>query len=272
MTVAAHAGTPTARQELPSSMVERMTRILDVFEGPRDHATLEQICRSTHLPRSTAHRILDQLVRLGWLDHTSAGYRLGRRALSLGGSAHGHVDVRGAAAPYLHDLSVRTGAVIHLAVLQADQVSYLDKVGGRFAVTVPSRVGGTQPAHCTALGKAMLAWHDPDAVDDVLSETLVAQTRATIVHRDALHVELHRIRQRGGLAFERGESFPELSCAAVAIHGPDGPVAALSAVGPADIQIERAAPLVVNAARSISRELYPRMPEGRRRMRSVHGS
>ncbi len=270
MTATADANA-TGRQELPSSMVERMTRILDVFEGPRDHATLEQICRATHLPRSTAHRILDQLVRLDWLDHTSVGYRLGRRSLSLGGGTQGFNDIRSAAAPYLHDLSVRTGAVIHLAVLQGDQVNYLDKVGGRFAVTVPSRVGGMQPAHCTALGKAILAWHDPDAVDEILAERLVAQTRATIVGREALHAELHRIRQRGGLAFERGESFAELACAAVAIHGPDGPVAAISAVGPSDIQIERVAPLVVNAAKVVTRELYPRMPEGRRRMSPMYG-
>lgn len=269
MTVSADATAP--RAELPSSMVERMTRILDVFEGPRDHATLEQICRATHLPRSTAHRILDQLVRLDWLDHTSSGYRLGRRSLGLGGGAQGHTDIRSAAAPYLHDLSVRTGAVIHLAVLQGDQVHYLDKVGGRFAVTVPSRVGGSLPAHGTGLGKAMLAWLDPDSVDEMLAETLSAQTRSTIVSRDALHAELHRIRQRGGLAMERGESFPELSCSAVAIHGPDGPVAAISAVVPHDTPIERVAPLVVNAAKAITRELYPRMPEGRRRIRSIHG-
>ncbi len=270
MTVNVDAGT-NGRPELPSSMVERMTRILDVFEGPRDHATLEQICRATHLPRSTAHRILDQLVRLDWLDHTSVGYRLGRRALGLGGGTQGYTDIRSAAAPYLHDLSVRTGAVIHLAVLHGDQVSYLDKVGGRFAVTVPSRVGGTQPAHCTALGKAMLAWHDPDSVEELLAEQLSKRTSSTIVTREAFHSELHRIRQRGGLAFERGESFPDLGCAASAIHGPDGPVAAISAVVPSDTPIERVAPLVVNAAKAITRELYPRMPEGRRRIRPVLG-
>ncbi len=266
--MSAAVGLEKQRPELPASMVERMTRILEVFEGPSTCATLEHICRSTHLPRSTAHRILDQLVRLNWLDHGSAGYRLGRRSLQLsGGGTQAHTDVRGAAAPYLHQLSVRTGAVVHLAVLHGDQISYLDKLGGRFAVAVPSRVGGTQPAHCTALGKAMLAWHDPDAVDELFGERLSARTPASIGNRNQLHAELHRIRQRGGLAFERGEAFSDLACAAAAVHGPEGPVAAISAVAPAGSTIERVAPLVVAAARATTRELYPDLPEGTRRMR-----
>jgi len=269
--MSAAVGLEQARPELPASMVERMTRILDVFEGPAMHVTLEHICRSTHLPRSTAHRILDQLVRLDWLDHGASGYRLGRRALQLSrGGPQAHTVARGAPAPHLHDLSARTRARVHPAVLVGDQVSILDKVGGRFAVSVPSRVGGTLPAHCTAVGRAILAWHDPDAVDELFAERLAVRTPASLASRNQLHGELHRIRQRGGLAIERGESFPELACAAAALHGPEGPVAAISAVAPLEASVERVAPLVVNAARAITRELFPEMPEGLRRMRVLN--
>src|SRR3546814_14751481 len=113
-------------------MVERMTLILDAFRGPTTRLTLEQVARATHLPRSTAHRILDQLVKLSWLEHTSFGYALGSRSLKLGDAGdRGSNDLRAADAPKLHELMVRTGLVVHLAVLDGGQASYLDQKYGR---------------------------------------------------------------------------------------------------------------------------------------------
>lgn len=232
---------------LPQSMVERMTLILDRFTTRETRLALEQIARDTGLPRSTAHRILDQLVRLEWLEHSPGGYGLGHRSLVLGGGTGDHGDLRSAASPYLHDLLLRTGAVIHLAVLDGDQVRYLDKIGGRFASTVPSRVGGTAPAHCTGLGKAMLAWLEPEYVDELVGGVGI----------DALHGELGRIRGRGGLALERGGRFPEIACVAAAIRGPRGPIGAISVVAAAGSALERVAPLVVDAVRRITADLYP---------------
>lgn len=269
MSVAAGVETrSTPRRDLPPSMVERMTLILDAFDGASARLTLEDVSRRTHLPRSTAHRILEQLVRLEWLDHTSHGYVLGRRALGLASAGNDHTEVRAAAAPYLHELLLRTGAVVHLGVLEGDEVAYLDKVGGRFAVKVPSRVGGRMPAHCTALGKAMLAWLEPEHVDELVGHSLAPRTGSTIADLEGLHGELNRIRARGGLAFERGECYADIACVAAAIRGPEGPVAALSAVGGADMPLERVAPLVVNAARAIAAELHPDLPP-RRGMRPL---
>lgn len=235
------------------SMAERMTLILDAFPGPGTRLTLDQISRATHLPRSTAHRILEQLVNLSWLERSSFGYSLGSRALGLGGAGRvASGELRAVAAPYLHELLVRTGMVVHLAVLHEGEVHYLDKMGGRFATTVPSRVGGRAPAHATALGKAMLAMMAPESVDEVIGESPGSITGRTLGDLSALHRELHRIRARKGLAFERGECFPNISCAAAAVRGADGPVGAVSLVGDANAPLERVAPLVVDAARRIT--------------------
>ena len=259
------------RPPLPPSMVERMTLILDVFEGRRSRLTLEDVARRTHLPRSTAHRILDQLVRLSWLDHTAFGYCLGRRSLALGGADNDHAELREAAAPRLHDLQLRTGMAAHLAVLDGAEIYYLDKVGGRFAATVPSRVGGRAPAHCTALGKAILAWLPPEQVDAEVGESISRLTTRTIADRSTLHQELNRIRLRKGLAFERGECFPDIACAAAAVRGPEGPIAGISLVGDSQAPLEKVAPLVVDAARHVSQQLFPapESPRGQRRMAVV---
>ncbi|MER6632187.1 IclR family transcriptional regulator [Streptomyces sp. NPDC000987] len=246
-----------ARKELPPSMVERMTLIMDVFTGRTTRLSLEDVVRRTHLPRSTAHRILEQLVRLRWLEHTPFGYGLGRRALGLGGDDGTRAEIRAAAAGRIHDLQMRTGLVVHLAVLDEGQVHYLDKAGGRFAASVPSWVGGRVPAHATALGKAMLAWLEPEDVDSRLGETIGRLTHRTIADLPTLHQELNRIRQRRGLAFEHGEYFPGIACVASAVRGPEGPVAALSLAGEERTPLEKVAPLVADAARRISLELFP---------------
>lgn len=252
------------RRELPPSMVERMTLIMDAFTGRSTRLTLEDVARCTHLPRSTAHRILDQLVRLRWLEHTSFGYSLGPRALGFGGRDGSHGEIREAAAPLLHDLQIRTGLVVHLAVLDGAKVFYLDKVGGRFAASIPSRVGGRAPAHSTALGKAMLAWLEPEQVDARIGNAISRLTNRTIGEMSTLHQELNRIRQRHGLAFERGECFPDVACVAAAIRGHEGPAASISLVGDARTPLEKVAPLVIDAARQASLVLCPELEASRR--------
>jgi len=240
----------------PLSMVERVTLIMDSFERPHTRLTLHDVAHQTGLPRSTTHRILDQLVRLGWLDHTANGYGLGPRALGLGGREIEHGALRAAAAPRLHEIALQTGMVVHLAVLDGAEIYYLDKVGGRAAVDIPSRVGGRAAAHCTALGKALLAWLPPEGVDARYASVLDRCTARSIGDLDMLHQELGRIRRRNGLAFEHGECFPDIGCVAVALRGPEGPIGAISIVGHAHSVQERVAPLVVNAARAVTNDLF----------------
>ncbi|WP_416983832.1 IclR family transcriptional regulator [Streptomyces sp. T028] len=256
------AGSTLEREALPPSMVERITLIMDLFDRPYAHLSLEDVTGRTGLPRSTSHRILDQLVGVGWLEHMTTGYRLGPRALGLGGRDTGHSALRAAAAPALHQLAVRTGMVVHLAVLEDTEIYYLDKVGGRTAVDVPSRVGGRAPAHCTALGKAMLAWLTPDQIEYEYARGVPARTPSSITSRDRLHQELSRVRDRHGLAYERGECFGGVGCVGVALRGASGLLGALSVVGEADAPLERFAPLALAAARGIVDELarLPRLP------------
>lgn len=236
----------TQFRALPPSMVERMTLIMDAFSSPTTRLTLEQVAQITHLPRSTAHRILEQLVGLSWLEHACAGYFLGTRSLGLGGSGRGDLHLREAAAGVLHELQMRTSLVAHLAILEGGDVHCLDKIGGRLARDVPSRVGGRTPAHRTALGKAILAWLPAEEVEAI----------CLIGEFDTLHQELSRTRGRNGLTFERGECFSTVGSVACAVRGPEGPVAAISLAGQVEMPFERVAPLVVAAAREVSRDLF----------------
>jgi len=236
------------RRELPPSMVERMTLILDVFDRRTAWLNLEEVAGRTCLLRSTAHRILEQLVRLQWLNHTARGYSLGRRALGLGGQDGGHGEIRQAAAPHLHELHLRTGMVVHLAVLDAGSLA--------------SKVGGQNPAYRTTGGRSMLAWLPPEEVDTLWGSRLDRPFGHGRWDLSTLHAELNRIRQRNGLSVDLGDgkavtpSIPIPSVAA-AIRGPEGPVAAISLAGQVSAgALQRVTPLVLAAVRLSTQDLF----------------
>lgn len=239
----------------PPSMVERMTLIMDAFEGSNTRLLLEEIASRTGLPRSTAHRILDQLMRLQWVEHGRAGYRLGRRIHEWGARENAHSDLRAAASTWLHELAIKTELVVHLGVACGSEIEYLDKVGGRRVRTIASRVGGRAPSHHTALGKAMLAWMSPEEIEALYPHGLLGsrEGRAGLLE---LHQELGRIRHFGGVAQHKGDRVSGVSCVGVAIRGSEGPVGAVSLAGPVGMPMDKLAPLVRDTAQRISLDLF----------------
>ncbi|MFE1593323.1 IclR family transcriptional regulator [Nocardia sp. NPDC058705] len=249
----------------PTSMIERMTLILDAFDAATPTLTLLGLAERTGLPRSTVHRILDQMIRLRWLAHTPGGYRLGLRVLELGGLAAEQNELREVVGPLLYELSQRTGMVGHLAVLDGREVLFLDRSGGRGRMVIPTRVGGRLPAHTTAVGKALLATLEPGIAEASLRGNAVARTARTIVDRAELLRELARIRNRQGVAVDTEESLPGVGCVAVPIRGRGVAVAAISLSGTVRgertaLDTARLARALAEVAKEASRTLSPRHP------------
>lgn len=239
----------------PKSMIERVTAIVDAFPDANTTLLLEDISQRTGLPRSTTHRILEQLIVHDWMQHTGTGYRLGSRAIGASNVADGVHDLRRAAGPVLQDLMLRTGLVVHLSVLQGPNIVYLDKLGGRLAVDVPSRVGNTAPANTTAGGKAMLSQLDDRMVRDRMPNPLPRRTDRSIASLPTLLMELRQIRQRRGLAFENSEAVAGIACIAAPLRDRNRRLAAVSLCGRTGQQLEHVAPLLVQATRAIASAL-----------------
>ena len=217
---------PITEPATPTAVIDRISLILDAFEGP-GRLTLAQIVRRTGLPRSSVHRMLERLVQLRWLRRSGRDYELGMRLVELGSLAVHQDRLVRAAGPLLGELHRATGLVVHLAVLDGPDVVYLDKVGDQ---RVPTRVGGRQPAHCTAVGKAILAYSHPDAEVDLQAR----KTRYSISSSGQLAVELAKVRAHG-VAFEREESLLGYGCVGAPIGNlgeAAGAVAAVSVCGP----------------------------------------
>src|SRR5690242_17936652 len=212
--------------ETPSAVIDRISLVLDAFDGP-GRLTLAQIVRRTGLPRSSAHRMLERLVALRWLRRDGRDYELGMRLVELGSLALHQDRIHRAAIPLLRDLHRATGLVVHLAVLDGSDVVYLEKIGDHMAAAIPTRVGGRQPAHCTAVGKAILADH---ANADSMVDLTARKTGYSIANGAQWAAELGRVRAHG-IAVEREESLPGFGCVAAPI-GPAGQaVAAVSVCG-----------------------------------------
>lgn len=211
--------------ETPSAVIDRVSLVLDVFDGP-GRLTLAEIVRRTGLPRSSAHRILERLVQLRWLRRDGRDYELGMRLVELGSLALHQDRIHRAAIPLLRDLHRATGLVVHLAVLDGSDVVYLEKIGGQMVAAIPTRIGGRQPAHCTAVGKAILADNPPADID-----LTSGRTRFSISNERQFAAELAKVRAHG-VAFEREESLVGFGCVAAPIGPAGAAVAAVSVCGP----------------------------------------
>jgi DNA-binding IclR family transcriptional regulator len=209
--------------------VGRLEAILASFDGC-DHAlALSEISHRVGLPKSTVHRLANQLCAVGWLERNSGGYRVGLKLLELGSVALQRTGLREVAFKHIHSLALRTGLAVHLAILDRGEVVYLDRIAmTRF--TLPTRVGGREPAYCTALGKAILAFEDQDSQASALAD-MPRRTEFTIIEPRAMQAALESTR-RTGVAYDREEAYKGLGCVASPIRSGGRAIGAVSVTGP----------------------------------------
>jgi DNA-binding IclR family transcriptional regulator len=195
-----------------------------------------------------------QLEGVGALERTARGWRLGVRMFELGQLVPSQLRLRERALPFMSDLYEATHQTIHLAVLEGSDVVYVEVIAGHHKVRSPSRRGGRVPAHCTALGKVLLAFApEPPALDGPALEML---TPKSIGKRAELRRILGDVR-RTGLAFDDEEAMLGLCCVAAPVTDHRAVVAALSISMPigGPITPREAAPVVRTAASALSRAL-----------------
>ena len=212
-----------------STVVGRLEAILASFDGCDQALALSEISHRVGLPKSTVHRLANQLCAVGWLERNSGGYRVGLRLLELGSVALQRTGLREAAFRHLHSLAQRTGLAVHLGILDHGEVVYLDRVVTT-RVSLPTRVGGREPAYCTALGKAMLAFEDPASQAAALAG-MSRRTEFTVIEPRALQATLDGARQTG-IAYDREEAYRGIACIASPIRSGGRAIGAVSVTGP----------------------------------------
>ncbi|WNV89215.1 IclR family transcriptional regulator [Umezawaea sp. Da 62-37] len=234
--------------------LDRAAAILGAFDATHRELTLAALVARCGMPRSTTHRTADRMIKLGWLDKPKDRYRIGNRLFELSGLAPIRHELREAVLPFLQDLYNATRTTVQLGVLKGAQVLVVEKITGHQPMPMLSQVGGTIPAHCSGLGRAILAYSDPGTVESVLAAGLAPRTSRTLTTPVAILRELAAIPHRGW-AVDREEGNIGVNCVAAAVFGPLGDVvAALSVTGPTTlVRPDRIGPAVRLAAAAASR-------------------
>jgi DNA-binding IclR family transcriptional regulator len=241
--------------------IERAFSILEEIARSRDGISLADLSKRVGLHNSTTFHLAKTMVALGYVRQLKdKRYRVGRPLFALAASSLDDVEMVSLATPVLEDLSRETGESGHFAVsMGGDTVVVIARTGGAGAFQLTDRVGVVRPAHCTALGKIILAAMRPEQLDRYLAEAeLKAFTPKSITKVGALRREVAEVR-RSGVAFDDGEFDPELRCVAVAVRDFTGRlIGALGISGPIwrlSIQTLQAhARLVHSAAERLSSE------------------
>lgn len=233
-------------------------RVLGSFGNERRERGVTELARDFGVSKATVYRVLVTLERHGYIvqNPVTGRYRLGPRLGQIVQTAGPRLDLPAEARPFMERLRERTEEVVHLDVLEGDEVVVIAKLDGLQAVQVMSRVGDRGPAHCISTGKAILAYSDIRAFDSVVAGGLARYTERTHTTAASLSRELTRVRE-AGFAVNWGEWRADArGIGAPIVDSSLRVVAALGICGPSTRLtqefVSTNAPAVVDAANRLS--------------------
>ncbi|HHY46611.1 MAG TPA: IclR family transcriptional regulator [Firmicutes bacterium] len=251
-------------------IINRLIEILFALADARTGLGITELAETVRLPKSTVHRILQSLLKYRFVcqDEETKKYRLGLGILALGTSLLNQIDIRSVILPYLESLSERLGETVFLTVLEGDQAICVEKVESQEKrVRFFAQIGSVMPFHCTASGKAILAFQPKAVVERILSGyNFERYTASTITSREELEKELAGVREKGYAVCDR-EMEGLVRAVAAPIRRDSGRVtASITVIGLIDRFdrhfMARAARLTMECADQISRQLGYRDPSG----------
>jgi DNA-binding IclR family transcriptional regulator len=177
--------------------VIKILEFLAISDGPVELKTISQLIK---MNKSTIYRFLVTLMEEGYVhqDLFTRKYSLGSKVTWLAANYLEKIEVRSLARPLLQEPTRSTGETSHMAILDRNEVSYIEKIDGNQAVRMASRVGTRTPVHCTALGKVLLSSRPEGEWKHYVAEVgLSPRTPFTILDPDVFYEEICRVRSQG---------------------------------------------------------------------------
>lgn len=243
--------------------MDKALRILETLGRETGDLGLVGLSRHLAIEKSTLHRLLGTLEARGFVrrDPLSLRYSLGIRMLELGTAVTARSALGRAAAPVLDRLAVRSRQTVNLAVLDGEEILYVAKRESPDPLRLTVEVGRRLPVHCTALGKAMLAFRPAAEVRRLFGrrKRLRRFTPNTITDPRELLEHLDEIR-RAGVAVDREELVLGLRCLAAPVLDFTGyAVAGISISAPAttlgDERVAELRSMLTEAVAEVSKAL-----------------
>jgi DNA-binding IclR family transcriptional regulator len=197
--------------------------LLELLEQAETELSLNDLFKTLKWDRATILRLLETLSRRGYVMRSpeTRRYSLGYRVLSLSQSVAKNLDVQAISRPHLIELARETGETAHLAVAVDDRMIFVDRALGSHTVTVNTRVGERVPLHCTAIGKAYLAFGEGPGLAESLSDPLPPGGPRAFQRRSDLLADLEKTRVRG-YSVDMEEFLEGVRCVAAPIVNSEG--------------------------------------------------
>ncbi|MFD3518374.1 IclR family transcriptional regulator [Streptomyces sp. NPDC058657] len=213
--------------------VTRALDILELFLEGDGTLSAPDITRKLGLPRTTVHELVTTLAARNYLvtvEGQPGRYRLGVRNYQLGSRYAEQLDLAAEGQRVAREVAETCDETVHVAVLEDADVIYIAKVDSTHAVRMVSAAGRRLPAHCTSVGKMLLASLPEDELHARIDgRELTGMTPHSITDPQDLHRALAGIRECG-LAAEHRESNPDVSCVAAPVRDHTGRVVAALSV------------------------------------------
>ena len=248
-------------------LLRRRRKYSTCFRSSGLNGGVGEVAEYLKLPKSTASELMSTLADLRLLNHTVGGrYRLGWRLFELSQTLLDTSEFRTEAREVMEELVERWRETVHLAALDGVQAVYVEKLQPTPAVKILiSRTGARLPAHCSGVGKILLAHSKWDRVAALFEDHgMPALTPNTITTLDSLAYELQQAREKG-YAYDHEEASVGLCCVAAPVYDSrDQVVAAVSFSVPAyrfrpnESEYTEA---IVDAARRISENAGTKLKE-----------
>jgi DNA-binding IclR family transcriptional regulator len=235
--------------------------LMNLFSASEPRLTLAEISERLDMPKSTVHNLLATLLSRGYIEKVDRDhYALGTAVIALTQAVRVNVELRDRAAPLLRELADTCRESVYLTVLEGGHSLYIYAVESPQRLLARTAVGERVPLHCTANGKATLAFLSRSEVDDIVSNVgLPAYTSRTITDPVVLLQELEQIRIQG-YALDREEHESGTFCIGAPIRNDRGRVfgaCSLSGSDPEIVQsrVPELSSLVLFTAQEISRRM-----------------
>lgn len=249
-----------SEKRLVNSVV-RAIHILESFNY-NEKMGVTEISKRLGLPKSTTHVIVNTLVHEGILekDINTNHYQLGLKLFELGNRARSNLEIRKIATPYLKELNEFFDETVHLTILDNYEVLYIECFESTKRLRTYSVIGVRAPLHCTAVGKAIMAFLPEKEIEKVIEEKgLQRFTENTITEKEHLMKELDKVRKLG-YAVDNMEHEEGVRCVGAPLRNHLGNVfASISVSGPSQRLESKKIPDIAKRVMSVANEISRKM-------------
>jgi len=242
--------------------IDKVLDLLEFLSVNEQEIGIAEMSKKLNMGLSTTHRILTTLKSRGYINQNeqTAKYRLGIKLFELGCAVQNTAQLVEIAKTYLRQLSKITNETLNIAVLEDKEVIYLTTINSLEILRTEIRPGTRTPAHCTALGKVLLASLSDREFKNLYksNEPIISLTSNSISSLEELKKQLKKIKKQG-YAIDMGEYKIGINCLSVPIFYRNQAIAAISITGPASrfnlSEMRKTRSKLISIAKEISNQL-----------------